>query len=353
MIIGLCGWATRTGVGNMNFDLFEHGVADRWLVPKHPLLGIDHASLPQHPQVKICNDHWQGYREWLKGIDVLLMVESPQIRDGFDLVAEAKKLGKFVVCIPMMEWLPLEPWVAQVDMMWAVTQWTWRELQRIAPQYGRFGRVEWKDSIVGGACGWGVDPEKFPFRKRERVERFFFGNGFGGAGFRKGLHVLAIAAALVPECEIIVRSQRELPELPRNCKVFVGDAPTRYGNFDEGDMLLAPSRWEGLGLQLYEAQACGMPVITTKAPPMNECRPFGVIKVASTGTVDLCGRSCVSYEPDPEDLAYVMRVAHGMKIERQSESAREFIESQCNLRIILPELKSVIYERACGRTAAA
>ena len=36
------------------------------------------------------------------------------------------------------------------------------------------------------------------------------------------------------------------------------------------DGFLAPSRWEGLGLHLYEAAAFGVPVITNDNPPMNE-----------------------------------------------------------------------------------
>ena len=36
------------------------------------------------------------------------------------------------------------------------------------------------------------------------------------------------------------------------------------------DVCVAPSRWEGLGLHLYESMALGLPVITNDAPPMNE-----------------------------------------------------------------------------------
>ena len=35
-------------------------------------------------------------------------------------------------------------------------------------------------------------------------------------------------------------------------------------------MCLAPSRWEGLGLHLFEATALGLPIITNDNPPMNE-----------------------------------------------------------------------------------
>ncbi|HET6831529.1 MAG TPA: glycosyltransferase family 4 protein [Solirubrobacterales bacterium] len=36
------------------------------------------------------------------------------------------------------------------------------------------------------------------------------------------------------------------------------------------DVCLAPSRWEGLGLHLFEATALGLPIITNDNPPMNE-----------------------------------------------------------------------------------
>lgn len=40
--------------------------------------------------------------------------------------------------------------------------------------------------------------------------------------------------------------------------------------FASADVCVAPSRWEGLGLHLYESMALGLPVITNDDPPMNE-----------------------------------------------------------------------------------
>ncbi|MGH6943134.1 MAG: glycosyltransferase, partial [Geminicoccaceae bacterium] len=50
------------------------------------------------------------------------------------------------------------------------------------------------------------------------------------------------------------------------------DRPTdeHLRQFASCDVCLSPSRWEGLGLPLYEAIAFGMPAITNDAPPMNE-----------------------------------------------------------------------------------
>ena len=46
--------------------------------------------------------------------------------------------------------------------------------------------------------------------------------------------------------------------------------------FASCDVCLGPSRWEGLGLFLYEAIAFGMPQITNDSPPMNEVVRDGV-----------------------------------------------------------------------------
>jgi glycosyltransferase involved in cell wall biosynthesis len=46
--------------------------------------------------------------------------------------------------------------------------------------------------------------------------------------------------------------------------------------FASCDVCLGPSRWEGLGLFLYEAAAFGMPQITNDSPPMNEIVLDGV-----------------------------------------------------------------------------
>ena len=52
----------------------------------------------------------------------------------------------------------------------------------------------------------------------------------------------------------------------------LGDEPTEehLRAFAAADVCLAPSRWEGLGLPLFEATAFGLPVITNDIPPLNE-----------------------------------------------------------------------------------
>ena len=45
--------------------------------------------------------------------------------------------------------------------------------------------------------------------------------------------------------------------------------------YQESDVAILPSKWEGLGLTFLEAIGCGLPIITVDAPPMNEFVDYG------------------------------------------------------------------------------
>ena len=83
-----------------------------------------------------------------------------------------------------------------------------------------------------------------------------------------------------PDARLIVKGQveRELDTLERGAKrdgrveVILDDLPAdeHLRLFAAADVCVAPSRWEGLGLHLYESMGLGLPVVTNDAPPMNE-----------------------------------------------------------------------------------
>ena len=69
------------------------------------------------------------------------------------------------------------------------------------------------------------------------------------------------------------------------------------------DVSVTPSRWEGLGLPLYEAMAFGMPVITNDDPPMNEVVDDGVNGILVPSHDDGFARSGIrAKRPDPDAL---------------------------------------------------
>ncbi len=110
---------------------------------------------------------------------------------------------------------------------------------------------------------------------------FVFPGGF--LGHRKPLEPVleAFEASADPRLRLIVRAQverrqlepaREAARRDRRIELRVADLPTdaHLRELAAVDAVLAPARWEGLGLPLYEAIALGLPAITNDAPPMNE-----------------------------------------------------------------------------------
>ena len=71
------------------------------------------------------------------------------------------------------------------------------------------------------------------------------------------------------------------------------------------DVLLAPSRWEGLGLHLYEACALGTPTITIDRAPMNEVvlHEHNGLLVGSHEVEPPTPSGVAAYDPDIDALA--------------------------------------------------
>jgi 1,2-diacylglycerol 3-alpha-glucosyltransferase len=132
---------------------------------------------------------------------------------------------------------------------------------------------------------WGIHPELVAYAKPApspgaSPRRFFYPAGFLSRrkplpellkAFRRvdGDHlVLLIKGQVERELDALERGRRRDPRV----EVVLEDLPIdeHLALFASGDVCLAPSRWEGLGLHLYEAMALGLPVITNDAPPMNE-----------------------------------------------------------------------------------
>jgi glycosyltransferase involved in cell wall biosynthesis len=76
----------------------------------------------------------------------------------------------------------------------------------------------------------------------------------------------------------MIRGGSRLGRRDRRIEVVTADLPAEeyMRMFAAADVCLAPSRWEGLGLHLYEATALGLPIITNDNPPMNEVATDGV-----------------------------------------------------------------------------
>jgi glycosyltransferase involved in cell wall biosynthesis len=96
----------------------------------------------------------------------------------------------------------------------------------------------------------------------------------------------AFSATRQPELKLIVKAQieRRMKFLERavrkdpRVELVLEDLPTdvHLQMFADADVCMAPARWEGLGLHLYEAIAFGQPIVCNDDAPMNELVVDGV-----------------------------------------------------------------------------
>ncbi|WP_218575174.1 glycosyltransferase [Limnoglobus roseus] len=332
--IGLVGPQAGFGLAHLNRDVAVHLGIDRWLVvgPRSPASDTScRTDVVSHQAGTV------ELETWLEGLDVVLFAERPFFPD---LTGAARRAGALVACVPMLEWLhPGMEWLGEVDLMICPTRHAARVLADWKQRYGFAWAVE--------CVPWPIDVDRFRFRQRRSCGRFVYVHGSGGARGergdgshinRKGLSVLVEAARRVPEIPVLVYAPlRDVPSPPQN--VSVCRPPKNNAQlFDEGDVCVQPSHWEGLGLPLLECQAAGLPLITTDAAPMNEHRPLAVIPCTSEAVQlgpDLFTSAAVI---DPVDLADVLRSVHRQNIASHSSAARHFVESEHAWKTAAPEI---------------
>jgi glycosyltransferase involved in cell wall biosynthesis len=186
---------------------------------------------------------------------------------------------------------------------------------------------------------WGVHPELKAVA--EGVERdpetisFYVPGSFMGKRKPFPEIVEAFTRTTDPRFRLLIRGQvdRKAGKLEKaaggdqRVVVELEDRPTdeHLRQFASCHVCLSPSRWEGLGLPLYEAIAFGMPSITNDSPPMNEVVLDGVngICVDSVPWGE-AGSGIPAFDPDFDQLtAAIERLGDDGERERLAAGARE------------------------------
>ena len=173
-----------------------------------------------------------------------------------------------------------------------------------------------------------VSPYGFPGGNEEAVV-YLFPGGFMSKRKPLAETIAAFRAAEGQQLRLVLKAQVErqakrVKRLARGggrfgirdhrIELVTADLPTAeyLAMFAAADACLAPSRWEGLGLHLYEATALGVPVITNDNAPMNEVVTGGVNGILVPGIRDgVAPRSGIdAYRPDVAALtAAIERLA--------------------------------------------
>ena len=172
-------------------------------------------------------------------------------------------------------------------------------------------------TLVGWSIADNVCLRRAPPARDEVV--FFMNAGRGGWQRRRGVDIALEAFALLrqrrPRTRLILKTLRPLRDM-------AGDAPLGAGVTvvhgwlstnallalrRAADVVLHPSRWEGLGYPALEALHDGVPVLATDGWPMNELvtheRTGLLVAARPSGTMRLAAR----WECDVDALAAAMQ----------------------------------------------
>lgn len=298
--IGLVGYNTASGLGEVNRQIAEYADTYRWMVKPHSKQ--ETLPLPDGVDAVMCPGG-ELLEEFVKSVDIVLFAEVPLYPE---LLGFCKKHGKRVVCVPMLEWMPpgAQGWPKEVDLFICPTKQCYSEFSRVVPcEY----------------FPWPIDIEKFEFRPREVCNQFVFINGHGGWHGRKGGVIIQEALKRWPEMPLIVYDQTGTFPNARKAK-------DNIDLYARGDVLISPHSVDGIGLELMEAMASGMPVISTNGEPWNEIPALA--RINATHEKRNVRRPVDWYTPSAEHLVEICKSLIGKPILDESNEARKWAEER-------------------------
>lgn len=200
-------------------------------------------------------------RSQLKGLRGIISLERCDWHP--ELFSTARSMGIKTVCVPMWEWFRgRDPLWKHFDLFVCPNQFC----RKIVESYG------WNQTTV---LPWLLDLEQLTKRNITGQARVFVHNaGLVDHDDRKGTRDTIQAFMRVPreDIHLIVRAQKEasLPNGDPRIEYRFGNLANPMDLYSEGDVMIQPSKMEGLGFMVLEPVCCGLPVVTLDYPPMNE-----------------------------------------------------------------------------------
>ena len=249
------------------------------------------------------------FKVWIKEnkLDGVILIEEQWQEE--DLAKAARDCGVKVFGIPMYEYL-LSPSIAFFK--------SYHKL--ICPVKCCKDKLDKLGFDTAVHIPWGMDREIFKpdFRKLDDTPvRMVHISGWGGFRKRRGTEETIKAfkeSKCVDGARLLITRQThdnfKTSGWVDGIKVEYGTMPREeiIKRYQASDVMIAPSRFTGLGLTLLEAMNCGVPVVTVDAEPMNE----HITKMTGAAAkvrefIDLEGVYVKSAEVDVLDMGKILK----------------------------------------------
>jgi len=201
-----------------------------------------------------------------------------------------------------------------------------------------------------------IEIAPFPFTLRHQARRFLHVMGFGASHNRRQTRevITGFLLANLPGATLTVHCcQDPRPEYGQHDDPRVtyrrALLPDQAAIYADHDVLIQPDSYAGFDLPLLEAQACGMPVITTDAAPMNEQVRDPAALVPVNKVIRLETRSgsptrlnCDQHLVTAEGVAATITKLAAGDIRAKSELARVYAESRAWTEPRAEELRTLL-----------
>jgi glycosyltransferase involved in cell wall biosynthesis len=291
---------------------------------------VEHEGVWDQPRLTVGSSYFmpaEEYEAWAheNGIEVAFFDQNYQFAE----IARLRATGVRTVSRFVWEAFAPEhvsPAEEALDVIYSLTA---AERER----YAGFG-------IESPRVHWGCHPELFEVvaEHEDGVVSFFYPGGFMTK--RKPFEAVLEAFMATADSGLRLVMKAQVERKAKRVRKMIGDderieqitedLPTaeHLGRFAGADVCLAPSRWEGLGLHLYEATAFALPIVTNDNPPMNEIVVDGENGILVEGhEVDPAKSGLPAYDPDVGQMrAAIERLADAGERERLAAGARAAAE---------------------------
>lgn len=336
--LALVGWATDSGVGREFTDAIKHLPTAGIFVIPHAIHATRHDLLPAGAiapaSLKNPREEMKRFLEKAKP-DVILTWEVPGSEDFPEIWRTAG-----------IRWVNVVHW----DWFTPEAMTAWKHADLIAPntmcQRGLMERYSLPSTLLPVP----VDTDTFRYKERTKAERFVTVYGQGGPYDRRALaEILAAWSKMSPPPPLVVRAQRKpggVGEFPRGVSLDLSSKQDPATLYADADVAVQPSKFEGVGLSLLEAQACGLPVITVDAEPMNQVAPDFLAPAESASSEEIMkGHRVECNVVSIEALKKTVVSVAGSPITNYSRRARGRVEKRFSWKALKADWIRMLLDR--------
>lgn len=333
MKVGTICYATNRGLGHLAYDFYRKGLITDALVVRHPSIPTNEHWYPGAVKVSPAGVAAAG-AEFVKGLDVLLVFETPFHWPLFDL---CRGFGVRSYLVTMYECTPERHVAPDVYLCPSALDMDYFRKRGDA----RPVRL----------------PVEYPWKLRERARHFVHNGGYLGVRARGGVQregtttLIEAMRYVQSPIKLTIRvqenvEQKYLSMAAADFRIQYHAGTVPYSDlYREGDVAVGAQRWNGCSLPLQEAFASGMLVMNTDRYPTNGWLPrpplFRSPQAILHSSIGGPYMKFTEYCPDPRDVASKIDEWYDKDITEYSLAGKRWAEEN-SWQALLPEWKKTL-----------